>query len=252
MRHSSIRMGAVLLGAVLSSGRALAQAPTPQEFGTEDESILIASSASFIANGGSIGAFGDLRWNTGGGQLKYPIESLPNGAQITRITYYFHDTDPVQDLNLIFCRRWFDVDSGASWDTHCYSSGHTGGVDGDSYLVDDRVWDILYRHDVDGNGSTDIEYYFLLIETPAYTVATSLRAVEIRWLRRVHPAPTVATFNDVPTNHPFFQFVEALADSGITVGCGGGNYCPDAPLTRGQMAVFLAKALGLHWPWDAQ
>ena len=27
-----------------------------------------------------------------------------------------------------------------------------------------------------------------------------------------------------------------------------GNYCPDAPLTRGQMAVFLSKALGLHWP----
>jgi hypothetical protein len=25
-------------------------------------------------------------------------------------------------------------------------------------------------------------------------------------------------------------------------------YCPDAPLTRGKMAVFLAKALGLDWP----
>jgi hypothetical protein len=34
--------------------------------------------------------------------------------------------------------------------------------------------------------------------------------------------------------------------SGITAGCGGGNYCPDAP-TRRQMAIFLAKALGLHW-----
>jgi hypothetical protein len=35
--------------------------------------------------------------------------------------------------------------------------------------------------------------------------------------------------------------------SGITAGCGGGNYCPDAPLTRGQMAVFLSKGLGLHF-----
>jgi hypothetical protein len=25
-------------------------------------------------------------------------------------------------------------------------------------------------------------------------------------------------------------------------------YCPDQPVTRGQMAVFLAKALGLHFP----
>lgn len=56
-----------------------------------------------------------------------------------------------------------------------------------------------------------------------------------------------------PANHQFFQFVEALADSGITAGCSAAPplYCPDAPLTRGQMAAFLAKALGLHWPWDA-
>ena len=64
----------------------------------------------------------------------------------------------------------------------------------------------------------------------------------------VSPAPATATFNDVPVNHPFFQFIEALAASGITAGCGGGNFCPNEPLTRGQMAVFLSKALGLHWP----
>ncbi|HEX4438485.1 MAG TPA: S-layer homology domain-containing protein, partial [Thermoanaerobaculia bacterium] len=41
---------------------------------------------------------------------------------------------------------------------------------------------------------------------------------------------------------------EALNAAGITGGCGNGNYCPDGPVTRGQMAVFLSKALGLHWP----
>jgi hypothetical protein len=64
----------------------------------------------------------------------------------------------------------------------------------------------------------------------------------------VSPAPVFPDFNDVPTTHPFFQFIEALYASGITAGCGSGNYCPDAPLTRGQMAVFLSKALGLQWP----
>ena len=29
--------------------------------------------------------------------------------------------------------------------------------------------------------------------------------------------------------------------------CGGGNFCPDAPLTSGQMAVFLSLGLGLHF-----
>ncbi len=54
-------------------------------------------------------------------------------------------------------------------------------------------------------------------------------------------------FNDVPATDSAYQFIEALAASGITGGCGGGNYCPDNPVTRRQMAVFLAKALGLSW-----
>jgi hypothetical protein len=58
----------------------------------------------------------------------------------------------------------------------------------------------------------------------------------------------VATFpNDVPTTHPFFRFIEALAASGITAGCSADSYCPDNPVTRGEMAVFLAAALGLHF-----
>lgn len=70
--------------------------------------------------------------------------------------------------------------------------------------------------------------------------------VEVWWRRTVSSASAV-TFNDVPASHAFYQFIEALAASGITAGCGNGNFCPDAPLTRGQMAVFLAKALGLNW-----
>jgi hypothetical protein len=85
------------------------------------------------------------------------------------------------------------------------------------------------------------------LDTTDSTHYEGLYYVTIRYRLQVSPPPEVATFGDVPTNHPFFQFVEALAASGITGGCGSGNYCPDAPLTRGQMAVFLSKALGLHW-----
>ena len=52
----------------------------------------------------------------------------------------------------------------------------------------------------------------------------------------------------MPVSDPAFQYIEALVAAGVTAGCGGGNYCPDNPLTRRQMAVFLAKALGLNWP----
>jgi hypothetical protein len=71
--------------------------------------------------------------------------------------------------------------------------------------------------------------------------------VIVHWKRQVSPAPATATFNDVPTGHWAFRFIEALADSGITSGCGGGSFCPDNTLTRAEMAVFLSKALGLHY-----
>jgi hypothetical protein len=90
--------------------------------------------------------------------------------------------------------------------------------------------------------------YFLRAELTATNDTTSLGAARIYYELRVSPAPAVATFGDVPTGHAFFRFVEALAASGITGGCGGGNFCPDAPLTRGSMAVFLSTALGLHFP----
>jgi len=74
--------------------------------------------------------------------------------------------------------------------------------------------------------------------------------VEVWWRRSVSPPPATASFDDVPTSHPYFQFVEALKASGITGGCSASPplFCPDSALTRGQMAVFLAKALGLNWP----
>jgi hypothetical protein len=37
-------------------------------------------------------------------------------------------------------------------------------------------------------------------------------------------------------------FVERLAAEGITGGCGNGNFCPNDPVTRAQMAVFLVAA----------
>jgi cytochrome c peroxidase len=49
-------------------------------------------------------------------------------------------------------------------------------------------------------------------------------------------------FTDVDAANPFCGFIERLAQDGITGGCGGGNFCPNDPVTRGQMAVFVASA----------
>lgn len=71
--------------------------------------------------------------------------------------------------------------------------------------------------------------------------------IKLYYRMEAPPAPDVATFSDVPTTHPFFRFVEALYNTGAVAGCGDGKYCPNSPVTRGQLAVFLATAMGLGW-----
>ena len=98
--------------------------------------------------------------------------------------------------------------------------------------------------------NNDTGTYFMQVAIQSgTTLATRFQAVRLVYRLQVSTGPATATFpNDVPTSHPFFRFVEALAAAGISGGCGAGVYCPDTPVTRGQMAVFLATALGLHFP----
>jgi cysteine-rich repeat protein len=57
------------------------------------------------------------------------------------------------------------------------------------------------------------------------------------------PPTCTGVFGDVICPSAFADWIERLAAEGITGGCGGGNYCPNNPVTRQQMAVFLLKAL---------
>jgi hypothetical protein len=50
------------------------------------------------------------------------------------------------------------------------------------------------------------------------------------------------SFADAPTSHQFYGFIENVFHNGITAGCGVGTYCPDSPVTRAQMSVFLLKS----------
>ncbi len=50
------------------------------------------------------------------------------------------------------------------------------------------------------------------------------------------------TFLDVPFSYWAWRWIEAIENAGVTPGCGAGNYCPDAAMTRDEMAVFLLRA----------
>ena len=56
-----------------------------------------------------------------------------------------------------------------------------------------------------------------------------------------------AGFVDVAADHIFVTDIDALAASRVTVGCKTEplRFCPADAVTRGQMATFLARALGL-------
>lgn len=72
-----------------------------------------------------------------------------------------------------------------------------------------------------------------------------LRAVRIYYRQFVPTHSGPPSFTDVPHTHPFYRFVEALRTEGLTAGCGNDKFCPDAAVTRAQLAAFLATALGL-------
>jgi hypothetical protein len=57
------------------------------------------------------------------------------------------------------------------------------------------------------------------------------------------PPPPVPIYPDVPADVFAAAWIDELATLEITTGCGGGLYCPDRPVSRAEMAVFLLKTL---------
>ncbi len=55
------------------------------------------------------------------------------------------------------------------------------------------------------------------------------------------PPNCAGIFDDVECPSQFANWIEQLFAEGITAGCGGDNYCPNNPVRRDQMAVFLLK-----------
>jgi hypothetical protein len=79
-----------------------------------------------------------------------------------------------------------------------------------------------------GNGITRAEMAVFLLRSmngPAY----------------VPPACTTPVFSDVPCSNPFARWINELVARNVTAGCAPSLYCPNALVTREQMAVFLLR-----------
>lgn len=176
---------------------------------------------------------GAYKYRISGNNYAIAPVNLPSGAYLAAVQFVFYDSSSSYSVTSYLYRYYYT--------TGAESLGSCGsvGTPGFSYCT-------FYPYHTIRNGDS---IYQLWIYTNSTNNSCSFFGVRLFWKRQISPAPSAATFYDVPTSHPFFRYVEALAKSGITSGCGGGAYCPNDPVTRGQMAVFLSKALGLHWDY---
>jgi S-layer homology domain len=212
----------------------------PKAFGTQDHTISVLSAAQFRPGCGnapvdpvSLSRYCCISEDGCDGTHYYTTLDLPAG---TVIDFIGVNTATTVDAAMGFTLHFRDHLGGTaplasfSFPAHGFGTDYAGPLG------------ILIPANIDRVFVLDVE------QAPGLVDNQFFGYVEIWWRRVVSDPPATPTFGDVPTSHPFYPFVEALAKSGITAGCAGGNFCPDNPLTRGQMAVFLAKALGLHWP----
>jgi len=179
--------------------------------------------------------------------------ALPEGALIESVCLFGRDTD---DEFLFYVQAYLFAnklvplgEAPAALQVPGSSAFSSGSAGYGSWCSEPMSYTLRARLDVDADGTVDDAVHYVGLFLPhSISGLLAFGGVKITWKRQVSPAPSAPTFGDVPESHPFSRFIEALAASGITGGCGdGSNYCPNAALTRGQMAVFLAKALGLHW-----
>ena len=159
---------------------------------------------------------------------------LPSGALLESVEFDVCDTSDTDDI-----LATIQTTSYTGEDTNVVAASESVGFVGCMPL------------DVRPSDPIQIDNYtsqvLLVVNLPTHDGTTSISGAILSYHLQVSPGPAIATFNDVPVDNPFFQFVEALAAAQITGGCGGGNFCPNQPVTRAQMAVFLTKALGLYF-----
>jgi hypothetical protein len=215
----------------------------PQDFGVGNINVLQIPAASFRPRvssgtweirGPSVPADTGYLYSTGPGEFLAGAE-LPQGALIDALVLYYDDPSPTSGVSAnLYGLTGYD---GASTGSALIATAQSSGSSGKGYQT------TAVTHTVNTSIFLGGSQYIVQVSTSD----TGFRGVEIWWERQMSPAPATATFSDVPTTDSFFRAIEAFSASGITSGCGGGNFCPNQPVTRQEVAKFFARALGLSY-----
>jgi hypothetical protein len=248
---SAKRPGIAALIALVFVGGLLPAALAAQSYGLGDQVLTVGAASFRGVNHQPVFQSDGYLYNADPGDLNGSIYEaplrLPDGALVTRLCAYLRNQEPSPSVTLVGMAAVALVPGGSSPAflsiTYVNSSFNSGY---EEFCTDTFAYSFHDDEDITFDGISEHVSHRLQVVMPG-GATVAFGGARIFWNRQISPAPAQATFADVPPDAPFFLYVEALAASGVTGGCGGGNYCPNAPLTRGQLAVFLAKALGLHW-----
>lgn len=228
---------------------AVPQVPREQqlrEFGAGTFNILNIGASQFVSKGLGNASFnyyahGYVTAAANNSTYWAPVV-LPSGARVRVVDLFACDTNSSTSHVTATLTGYSGIPSPATGDYVVVTSTALpgNGCGHSSLLIDHTI-----SNDVTQGGS----FYVINLFMGAADSSNRFKGVNLWWTRQVSPAPATASFADVPTEHWAFQFIEALRSSSITTGCGTGVYCPDNNVTRAEMAVFLSRALGLHWPF---
>ena len=167
----------------------------------------------------------------------------PHGASLFFMRYWGVDSDAENhSVNLTeICQPDFAAGAPVTTSKGTITSAGTPGQFSDSVGISGTVdtqsctYRLVVTWNAPGGGSCSGSF------TQAFYKA------RVAYFRQISPGPATATFTDVPVGSQFYAEVEALVRSGITSGTTATTYSPNQPVTRLQMAAFLARALGLQF-----
>ena len=220
-------------------------APMDGAFGLGGQDFWVGAGQFYPRSAGTSLVYNSFYyWYATGGQHEAQFQ-LPNGALMSVLRCFFNDTNAGLDGNVGMWRQYLDTNTNSPGIVNLANVSSAGATGYQDVFATPTQNTFQSRS---GTGFNELNMYTLIANLPAATPTVALRGCRIFYNRQIAPAPATATFTDVPVGSQFFAEVEALSRSGITSGCAVGQFCPTGTLTRLQMAAFLARALGLHWP----
>ncbi len=159
----------------------------------------------------------------------------PGGSEL----YEFDVEGPC--LSGTFQNAWVLTDGGAAIPDDLASA--------DTIVVrypDEPAWAAQYIEDCAGAVPYIVQGYPDGLYRPNIEVNRDAMAVFIsRGMALSLTCPGTATFPDVPTDFWAYCYIETLANAGVVAGYPSGDYMPTYAVSRAQMAVFIARGMGL-------